>query len=292
MRVALEEARMKILPGDSEVLVDGKNLKRAMFGIDIEAGDLLIAKQLGFDVVIAHHPSGGSAWARFPQVLERHGPIMRGAGVPPAEAQAAVAALIAEHAPRTHAMNYDRLPSAARLLGLPFMNIHAPADETGRRLMHEAIASRVRAGAKVQDAVRALQELPEFKVAMTPIITRMGSVTAPLGKWVFVHGAATNGGYPVASALFRNGVDTVFYIHIDAAHLQRLRDEFGDAKNLVVTGHIASDSVGINAVIRRLEKAGLEVTRMGGVIGGKQTGRKKVALASAKGRSRRSKRPG
>jgi hypothetical protein len=185
-------------------------------------------------------------------------------------------------------MNYDRLPSAARLLGMPFMNIHAPADETGRRLMHEAIASAVRGAAKVQDAVRALESMSEFKVAKTPIVARMGSFAAPLGRWVFVHGAATNGGYPVASALFRHGVDTVFYIHIDAAHLKRLRDEFGDSKNLVVTGHIASDSVGINAVIRRLEKAGLAVTAMGGVIG---LSRVKSAPAAAKGPSRPSKRP-
>jgi len=252
---------------------------------------LLIAKQLAFDVVIAHHPSGGSTWARFSEVLARHGPIMRWAGVPAAEVKTALEALEAEHGPRTHAMNYDRLPSAARLLGMPFMNIHAPADETGRRIMHETIARAVRPSATVKDAIVALERLPEFQAAKTRILVRMGQATAPLGKWVFVHGAGTNGGYPVASALFHNGVDTVFYIHVDAAHLKRLRDEFGNSKNLVVTGHIASDSVGINAVIRRLEKAGLEVTAMGGVVGLTGTRLKKGAPGSAKGRSPRSKRP-
>lgn len=267
MALSLEEARMKSIPADSEILVPGRGLKRAMFGIDIDSGELALGKQLGFDVVIAHHPSGGGTWAGFPKVLERHGPIMIGAGVPRAQALAAVEALKEEHGPRTHLLNYDRLPSVARLLKMPFMNIHAPADEVGRRVMSEHIAARVKRGAKVQAAIDALMQLPEFAHSRHPIVMRMGKASAPLGKWVFVHGAGTNGGYPVASALFRNGLDSVFYIHIDPGHLKRLKDEFGKAgKNLVVTGHIASDSVGINVIIRRLRREGLEVTPMGGVF--------------------------
>jgi hypothetical protein len=115
--------------------------------------------------------------------------------------------------------------------------------------------------------VAALTRLPEFAHSPHDILVRMGAPTAPLGKWVFVHGAGTNGGYPVASALFRSGLDTVVYIHVDPGHLKRLKDEFGKkGKNLVVTGHIASDSVGINVIIRRLRKEGLAVEPMGGVV--------------------------
>lgn len=267
MRFALEEARMDRLPADSEIFLEGTNLRRAMFGIDIDSGELVVAKQLGFDVVIAHHPSGGGTWARFPAVLERHIPIMRAAGVSDAAAREAVKALKAEHGPRTHAMNYDRLPSVARMLRMPFMNIHAPADEVGRRMMQEAIVAKVGPRATVARAMTALRHLPEFSNAVTPILVRMGRADAPLGRWVFSHGAGTNGGYPVASALFQAGVDTVFYIHIDAAHLKRLQDEFeSKRKNLVVTGHISSDSVGINAIIRRLRREGLEVAAMGGIL--------------------------
>ncbi len=267
MALALEEAGMFRTPEDSEVYVPGTGLKRAMFGVDIDSGELALAKQMGFDVVIAHHPSGGSTWAGFPAVLERHTKIMVDAGVPPGEAAAAVETLKDEHGPRTHMLNYDRLPSVARMLGLPFMNIHAPADEVGRRLMHETVAKAVGPGARVGDAVAGLQALPEFAHSPHPILARMGTFEAPLGRWTFVHGAGTNGGFPVASALFRAGLDTVFYIHIDPAHLKKLREEFrARSKNLVVTGHIASDSVGINVIIRRLRREGLEVTPMGGVV--------------------------
>jgi hypothetical protein len=37
--------------------------------------------------------------------------------------------------------------------------------------------------------------------------------------------------------------------------------------NLIVTGHIASDSVGINPFIRELEKKGVSVTTIGVVKG-------------------------
>jgi hypothetical protein len=189
------------------------------------------------------------------------------AGVPRKDALAAVQALKDEHGPRTHLLNYDRLPSVARLLKMPFLNIHQPADEVGRRVMSDHIAARVKKGARVSAAVKALMELPEFGHSRHPIVVRMGAPAAPLGKWVFSHGAGTNGGYPVASALFRSGVDTVFYIHVDPGHLKRLKDEFGKAgKNLVVTGHIASDSVGINPIIRRLRAEGLAVEPMGGVV--------------------------
>lgn len=267
MALALEEAGMDRAPEDSEIYVPGSGLRRAVFAVDLDSGELALAKQSGFDVAIAHHPCGGSTWAGFPKVLERHGPIMTGAGVPPAEARAAVEALQEEHGPRTHAMNYDRLPSVARLLELPFMNIHAPADEIGRQVMQRTIASGVGDAARVEAAARALEALPEFATTKHPIVVRMGREDAPLGRWVFVHGAGTNGGFPVAAALFRNGVDTVFYIHVDPGHLRRLKDEFGpQGKNLVVTGHMASDSVGINVVVRRLRAEGLEVHTMGGVV--------------------------
>jgi hypothetical protein len=267
MDLSLQEAKMDRIPEDSEVYVEGRDLGRAVFGVDLDAAELMLAKQQGFDVAIAHHPCGGGTWAGFPKVLERHIPIMKGAGVPREQAEAAVREMQDEHGPRTHLLNYDRLPSVARMLGLPFMNIHAPADEIGRREMAKGIKEGVGADAKVADAIAVLRKLPEFAHARTAIIVRMGSESAPLGRWVFSHGAGTNGGYPVASAMFRNGVDTLFYIHVDPGHLKRIKEEFAKSKkNLVITGHIASDSVGINVVIRRLRREGLEVHAMGGVI--------------------------
>ncbi|MBC7099888.1 hypothetical protein H5T52_12430, partial [Candidatus Bipolaricaulota bacterium] len=101
----------------------------------------------------------------------------------------------------------------------------------------------------------------EFRNAQTEIEVVVGNSQNPVGKVAVIHGAGTNGGYPVAKVLFDHGVDTVIYIHIRPHEAHRLAQEYGGkGKNLVVTGHIASDSVGINPFVEALRERELEVT--------------------------------
>ncbi|MCK4434826.1 hypothetical protein KAU92_04990, partial [Candidatus Bathyarchaeota archaeon] len=78
---------------------------------------------------------------------------------------------------------------------------------------------------------------------------------------VVSHGAGTNGGYEIAKTYFKNGIGTVIYIHINPIDLEKLKAE--DEGNLIITGHIVSDSVGINPLIHELEKRNVSVTRIG-----------------------------
>jgi len=268
MALALRLAGLSDVPGDSGIDVPAANVKKALFGIDADVGDLLLAKQLGYDLLINHHPTGGGSQVNFPQVLQKHAILLEHAGVPRDAAQRAVQALLDEHESAAHARNYEKLPSEARLLGMPLMAIHNPCDEIGRRAMDDALRSGLPNDARVRDAIRVLNGFPEFAKALTKIVVRMGSEQNSLGKWVVIHGAGTNGGYPVAKAAFDHGIDTVFYIHIDAGHLRRLREEYGreGPKNLVIAGHIAADSVGINVLVRELRKRGVTVDCFGGVL--------------------------
>jgi putative NIF3 family GTP cyclohydrolase 1 type 2 len=266
MQQALEMAGLKEVPADSQVYVPGENLQKVLVAIDVGPGELLLAKQLGFDGVIAHHPAGGAATLNFHRVLTRHQEMMEAHGVPPEVAHQAVEELAGPRRVSSHAANYDRVPSFARLLGMPFMNIHLPWDEIGRQRMVEAIQA-CGPDSTVRDAVRTLRRLPEFQRAETDIEVRLGREENRLGRWVVVHGAGTNGGYPVARAYYTHGVDTVVYIHISPVDLKRLRDDKQlEGKNLVITGHAASDSLGINPYVARLRQDGLEVTCMGGVV--------------------------
>ena len=70
------------------------------------------------------------------------------------------------------------------------------------------------------------------------------------------HAAYTNGGYEVARTYFQNGIGTLSYIHIAEPDLTRLANE--TSGNLIVLGHIASDWLGINRLLRELEKRGVE----------------------------------
>ncbi|MFQ5838968.1 MAG: hypothetical protein ACE5HJ_09365 [Thermoplasmata archaeon] len=266
MALALQMAGLKEVPADSEVYVAGGGLGKLLMGIDIDEAWLLLAKQLGYHGVVAHHPAGGSATLHFSQVLTRHREMMEACGVPKEEAMEAVDELISQREVASHAANYDRVPSFARLLGMPFMNIHLPLDEIGRRRMAEAL-EECDTRSTVSHAIEALQGLPEFRLAETTIEVRLGSEKNPLGRWVVAHAAGTNGGYPVAKAYFSHGVDTLIYIHISPSELKRLREDAElEGKNLIITGHIASDSLGINPYVRRLREEGLEVTCIGGIL--------------------------
>ncbi len=80
--IALEMADMDELPADSSVYISGSNLNRIMFGIDIGPAELLLARELDCDAVIAHHPAGGSSTLRFPAVLQKQIDFMVDHGVP------------------------------------------------------------------------------------------------------------------------------------------------------------------------------------------------------------------
>ena len=266
MGIALEMAGMHNPPADSAIYVEGAELTKVMFGIDIGAAELLLARQLGCDGVIAHHPAGGTAKLNFPEVLTRHVELMVEHGVPTTTARDAIQSLMTRALLRAQAENFDHVPSAARLLEMPFLNVHLPLDEVGRRMMGETIEKHVEGldhSPSVQDAIDALRTMPEFANALTRIMVPVGAVDRPLGRIAIVHGAGTNGGYPVARAYFQSGVDTVLYIHVAPDDAQRLRSE--TSGNLIVSGHIASDMVGINPFVAKLEERGIEVIRMSGL---------------------------
>ncbi len=264
MYLALEMVGYDAVPGDSAVYVPGSGIRRVMIGIDIGPAELLAAKQLGFDCVIAHHPAGYVP-DRF-GVYQRHVLQMTAFGVPRDEAERIVELRRAQLAATTSTDNYDRTPSAARLLGMPFLNIHNPWDEMGRRRMQEVVDAHLAAhpDATVGSVVTALGAMAEFQAAATRIEVRAGSAEAPAGRTVVSHGAFTNGGYNVASAYLRHGAGTVICIHFPVEDAARIRSE--RLGNLVVAGHIVSDSVGITPFIAELRRRGLEVTAVSGVL--------------------------
>jgi hypothetical protein len=266
MDLSLEMSGMTEVPADSAVYISGSGLQKVMFGIDIEGAELLLAREYDCDAVIAHHPAGGSARLRFAEVLERQVEFMVAHGVDENVAREATQPLVTRATMGSHAANFDRVPSFARMLRMPFLNIHLPLDELGRRVMVAAIEDHIvelNRAPTVQDAIDGLMELPEFAASPTPIMVPVGAADRPLGRYALVHGAGTNGGARIAGAYFDAGVSTVLYIHCAGPEVESLRQRGGG--NLVVTGHISSDMVGINRYIAAVEERGVEVLRISGV---------------------------
>ncbi|MEC9488098.1 MAG: hypothetical protein UMV23_01215 [Halanaerobium sp.] len=263
MELALSLAEEEQVPPDSAIYHAGEGIKKILMGIDMGVAELALARELGYDAVIAHHPQG--AMGTFYKMIDEHVNQLQEAGVPGKEAEKAVKALREKYELRSHSINAEHVTSFARLLNMPFLNIHYPLDKIGRQRMMEAIEKHLPEDGTVEDVVRALETLPEFHKARTEIKVRMGEPGKPAGKVVVSHAAGTNGGYSVARSYFEHGTDTLIYIHVDYGDLDRLRQDYSNDKNFIVTGHIVSDLLGINPFIAELEKRGLVVDRVSGL---------------------------
>lgn len=260
MTAGLALAGWKKMPADSVVHVRGRNIKKVMVAIDVGTAELLLAKSLGCDAVIAHHPIGIAA-INFYKVFGRHVDYMVGHGVPKKVAMGATEKLKERVETRTHAAIYDDVVGAARALKMPLVNIHQPCDE----YMRKAILARIESGKTeyVSDIIDSVSKIPEFRHAETRVQARHGRKENKAGHWALVIAAGTNGGYSIARAYFQHGVDTVIYLHVDYGDLVKMREEKLRG-NLIVLGHLAGDSLGLNALADKLEsEMGLETVRIG-----------------------------
>src|SRR5713226_7375503 len=90
MRTSLKLAGFKSIPADSEVHAKGRKIRKVLVAIDVGVAELLLARALGCDAVIAHHPAGGRAKLDGYKVFLRHIDQMKEAGVPEDIAREAV----------------------------------------------------------------------------------------------------------------------------------------------------------------------------------------------------------
>lgn len=264
MKVGLELAGWKKMPADSAVHVRGKNISKVLIAIDVGTAELMLARQLGCDAVIAHHPIG-KAHVNFYKVFDRHVDFMVEHGVPKNTARQAVKKLKERVATRNHAEIYNDVVGAAKALGMPLVNIHQPCDEYMRQVILQAISSG--RTEYVSDIVRSISRIPEFRRAATRVEVKIGSKKSRASRWALVVAAGTNGGYNIAKAYLQHGTSTVIYLHVDYGELAKMRED-GLQGNLVVMGHLAGDSIGLNGLAERLEALGVETIRVG-ILSGK-----------------------
>ena len=255
------------VPADSQVYVEAPGeVKRVLFGVDIDLAELLWAQQNGFDAVIAHHPLGDQARTRFADVVHRQIDQMGGEGVPREVAERAVSARLEAIHRRDHMSNVNAVVDSARLFGMPLCNVHLACDIIGRDAIIDVLRRNQRDGATVGDALQWFDAFPEYGRGHARPEAWVGSAGNTLGRWTVAMAGGTNGGFPVFSEYFRAGVDTVFAMHIAEDDLQRLRGVAAPGDTLVVTGHMTTDSIGINRVIDGLEERGIEVVRTSGIV--------------------------
>ncbi|NPV88902.1 hypothetical protein HPY42_05300 [Coprothermobacteraceae bacterium] len=258
MQLALKMSGFDEVPGDSAIYRAGDGIRRVLFGIDIGVEELVWAKEQGYDLVIAHHPP--NAALAYGQVFRRHVDFMVSWGIPKDEAEAAVADKLVDLQISSKTENFTRILGMARLLDMPFMNIHAPIDEITRKTIQSAVDKVLPAPMhRVVDVINALDPFPYSPVKAEQI---MGDPDLVVDRAPVLIGAFTNGGYDVAKVWYSHGIPALIYMHVNPADFRKIKSEFSD-KALVLTGHMPGDYVGALIFLRELKKRGLQITCVG-----------------------------
>jgi hypothetical protein len=279
LSMGLKLADMAEVPLDSGIHVPGENIKRFIFAMDVNVGLLHMAKQLGFDAVVGHHPCGvllhrGEVYRRHIDLLEMHG-IPREKSMP--ALSDSIDTIIRRMENNRFRMLHHECPNqtvlevdAARLLNLPLMNIHNPFDEAGRRILQLKMneADSKNPSWKLKDVLALIENLPEARYAkdVYGISPRLfiGDLETEASKVVFVHGALSAPHPAIIKFYWQNGFKTVVVLHGEFENLEKLRSE--KQGNLILTGHFLGDSIGMTPFIRSIRQRGLEVACMGGII--------------------------
>ena len=266
LALALEMAGIDERPADTLIYVPGE-MKRVLFGIDIDLADVMLAKELGYDGVIGHHPIGMTAKTDFYQVLDRQLILMEEVGASREEAEAALRKRRQEIAYNAMGTNYDRNITAFNMLGLPVMNLHIVIDIITERTVRSRIYPEFPEGntKTVGDLIDTLMEFEEYR--KSPIQPRVviGELDNPCGMPIVAFANGTCGGPDVIRTYWKYNRDTAVYMHIPHGDVKDLRDD-DNRKNLVIAGHMESDSIGINIFIDALIDRGMEVGHFNGVV--------------------------
>lgn len=243
-------------------------VKRLITGVDVDVADLLLADHLRqngnpIDLVVSHHPSGlGSV--RFSEVMYLQADMMQAVGVPINVAEGILQGRVDEVHRRGMPSNHYRVIDAARLIDMPLMSVHTPADNNVQRLVQTHIDSRQ--PETLQDLVKALKEIPEYKEAArkgTGPVILVGKEDSRCGKISVVMTGGTGGPKADIEELVKAGVGTVVEMHMSEEKIEEAKKHH---LNVVIAGHIASDSIGMNVILDEIEKKGVEIVTFSGLI--------------------------
>ncbi len=243
---------------DSAILFGRGDLeiKKIMVGIDIEVAELLLAERIrqkeGLDLVLGHHPEG-KAYAGLHEVMRLQIDLLSQAGVAPKTAARLVKERMSEVERRVLPQNHTRPVDAARLLNMPFMNAHTPADNHVYRYLEAKFKQKK--PRLVEDIVKILNTIPEYQIAQKfntgPRII-LGNPKRQAGKILLEMTGGTEGSKDVFGRLYKAGVRTLVSMHLSEEHFKKVKDA---NLNVVIAGHISSDNLGLNLLLDNIEKS-------------------------------------
>jgi len=252
---------------DSRILniSEDKEIKKILIGVDVEPAEVLLAKELGgIDLIISHHPLG-KGLATLHDVMELQADVLAQYGVPINVAEGLMSERISEVARGINAVNHQRTVDAARLLNFNLICLHTPCDNLAAKFLKERIEKTK--PERIQDLINLLKGIPEYQKA-----EKNGA-----GPKIFVGGrenrcgkialteitGGTSGSPKIYEKMAQAGIGTVVGMHMGKEHWKEAKVAL---VNVVIAGHMSSDSLGVNLFLDELEKRGVEIVPCSGII--------------------------
>lgn len=248
-----------------------KSISRVLAGIDIDGAEVILADTLSkrtpkkpIDLIISHHPVG-KALAGLDSVMDLQIDIFEQYGIPVNIAEGLMHKRISEVSRGIHPINHYQSVDIARLLDIHFINVHTPSDNMVATFLKKFIEER--RPRYVGDILDAFMEIPEYQEAKkqgAPPRLFAGSKENRVGKIAITEITGGTEGSPEMYRHIANaGIGTIIAMHQSERH----RKEAEKAHiNVVVAGHMSSDSIGMNLFLDELEKKGVEIVPCSGLI--------------------------
>lgn len=254
---------------DSRVLygTDEEDIKSVLVGIDIEVGEILLADSLRskgrqVDLLLSHHPEG-RAYANLYSVMQMQSDILNRFGVPINIAEGLMDGRIKEVERKLMPVNHTRAIDAARLLGIPFLCIHTPADNMVTSYLQRLFDEKK--PYFVSDVLDILKGIPEYRDAglnsVGPKIS-LGAKNRKAGKIFVDMTGGTEGAKEIFESLTTSGVSTIVAMHLSEDHRKEAEKNH---LNVIIAGHISSDNLGLNLLLDEISKGdSLEILECSG----------------------------
>lgn len=249
---------------------DDAEVKTIMVGIDLETPELLLADRLRekgtpIDLSVAHHPEG-HALANLFRAMDLQADVMAGLGIPINVAEGILDPRIHEVKRSVLVRNHMRAVDAARLLGFPYMCLHTVADNCVNTYLQKTFNKEE--PDTVGDVIDLLENIPEYRlmkkrstglVVLARSAKSVEDVYRIRAGQVFVDMTGGTGGSKkmFEKLAINTKVGTFVGMHISDRNLDVAKENH---INVVIAGHTASDSLGMNLLLDGILKgAGIEV---------------------------------
>jgi len=253
---------------DSRILniSQDKEIKKIMVGIDIEPAEILLAKEIGnIDLIISHHPLG-KGLANLADVMELQCDVLNQYGVPINIAEGLMKERIEEVARGVNAINHQRTVDVAKILGFNLICLHTACDNLAAKFLKDRI-EKADSLMRIEDLLNLLKEIPEYREALKfgagPKIF-VGDLERRCGKIALTE--LTGGTEPtpkIYEKMAQAGIGTIIGMHMR----EESKKEAEAANiNVVVAGHISSDSLGMNLFLDELQKRNIQIIPCSGLI--------------------------